>query len=768
MQQYLDEQGNPSKPVYLDDNGNPVGLEEPTKEITPPKESKGIIGSAWDYLNKGLISPEFMRAIGNIVVPKSNILPDFQEKIRGIGADLSSGLTSPLNIGMTLATGGASTAAKMGLSGLARGLNTAVKVGSAPLVAEGGYNLLKPDSSIGERLLGGAEAIGGGLGLKYGAGIKPKAKLPVAEIPKTEFDLPLNKQEVIPESLPIQENLPIEKIPEVPNQKTPIDRLVEATQQAKPLNKLQAQIYSIERAKRVGEAETVTTKGLAGHYQRLGKLKGEYTKVSTEPLKLDQIDVDSLVDTINEFPTLMRFQKESATSGLVKIIEGRVPQDSEIKLLESVFGKDSIANIKTNLPKIDIRRSLIQESVNLPRAIQAAYDISFPFRQGLGLIHTKGWWTSWDDMLRSYGSEKSYRGVIDSIVEHPNFKPRKAPNGEFRPSFAEEAGLAVTDLTDLSSREEQIMSTFAEKIPGIRASNRAYTAFANKLRADNFNSLIKDTERIYESTKLIAKTPVELAQVERLNPRTNIPFARDIAGYINNASGRGSLGSLEKYAVALNTGLFAPRFIASRVQMMNPANYISKPAFIRKQYLKSIISMASAWFTMEQLGKLAGGKATSDSNSADFGKVKIGNTRLDPGAGFQQYLVLLSRLRPQSLGGGYTSSTSGKTSEYGEKFGSQTRGEAIIRFVRNKLAPTPGFVSDPFFATKNMPFDIVDRTMKLFTPIILQDLSDLIQEDPTLLPALIPSSVGMGTQIYDERGQGHKLFGKEQPEMKIY
>jgi len=538
---------------------------------------------------------------------------------------------------------------------------------------------------------------------------------------------------------------------------SPIQKLNAALKDAVPLTEQQKAIYSAERSQRVASAEDVTTPGLAGHYERLGRLAGEHTKVQMQPIKLNPEDIDSLVDTINA-SDLMRYGKENATTGLTKILSGQVPQKSEIDLLEHVFGKEHIDEMRAHLPLMDVKRSMLMEAANLPRSIQTAYDLSFPFRQGLGLIHTKPWWTSWGSMLRSYGSEKAYRGVMDSILERPNYQEI---NGK---SFARRAGLALTDLTDMSKREEAIMSTIAEKIPGVRAGNRAYTAFANKLRADNFDSMISNAEKIYETAKLTGAENAEL-----LNPKYNLKLAQDIASYINNASGRGSLGKWEKNAAGLNSFLFSPKLITSRLAFMNPKNYVwNGNAQTRKAYLKSLLAMAGTWTTLASLAKMGGADVSLDPNNADFGKIKIGNTRLDPAAGFQQYLVLLARIRPQFAGGGYTSSTTGAEGNYGEGFGSPTRLDALIDFIENKLAPIPGYSARSIDARENRQFDVIDQTLRMFTPMFLQDLSELVQEDPALVPAIIPSLIGMGSQTYGDRGESSKLLGEEQPEMPIY
>lgn len=378
------------------------------------------------------------------------------------------------------------------------------------------------------------------------------------------------------------------------------------------------------------------------------------------------------------------------------------------------------------------------ELANLPRAIQSSYDLSFPFRQGVGLAHTAGWWQSWDDMVKALGKQDAYNEVMESILERPNFKRSKLPNGKEMKSFAEEAGLDITDL--VNHREEQMYSRIAENIPGIRASNRAYTAFGNKLRADVFDQLIAGAEK------------------QGLNPKKNLHLAKQIAQYVNIASGRGSLGSLEKVAPQLAAMFFSPKLMASRVQMLNqifnPFTYRAMPAYVKKQYWKSMASVATNWMTFASLAAAAGAEVSMDPDSADFGKIKIGNTRLDPGGGFQQYLVLAHRM----YSGQRTASTSGKSIEFGSRFGAPTRLQAVEDFIVNKLAPVPATGAAFLGATKKRPFEVADESVRMVTPIIMQDILEAFnEEDPNFLP-IIPAALGFGVQTYGERGKGQRVI----------
>jgi len=360
-------------------------------------------------------------------------------------------------------------------------------------------------------------------------------------------------------------------------------------------------------------------------------------------------------------------------------------------------------------------------------------------------------------MMKSWASEEGFKAAQDSIASRALFKKRADPlTGKVLPSFADDAGLKLTDLTDLTKREEAIMSTWAEKVPGVRRSNRAYTSFLNNLRADVFESLIKD------------------AGILGGDPRKNLPLARAIADYVNTATGRGKLSidipkglqkafgdrtelSLESSAVLLNTTLFAPRLIASRIKMLNPATYIMAPPQVRKEYTKSLLALAGFGSTILGLAKMAGAEVSLDPTSSDFMKAKIGNVRLDPWGGFQQYAVLFSRL----ISGKVTSSTSGKEYDLWNKKGpfDPTHSDIMSRFVRGKTNPVFNFgwgIADaqremsgkPMqFSTPN-PFE--NSITQRFIPIFVQDIYQIAQESPELLPLLGPAAgLGMGVQVYD-------------------
>lgn len=365
------------------------------------------------------------------------------------------------------------------------------------------------------------------------------------------------------------------------------------------------------------------------------------------------------------------------------------------------------------------------QAMNLPRAIMATADLSAPLRQGVFLVgRPKQWIPAFGDMLRYSISEKAYQKDMAALRTSPNY------------DIMEASGLKLTDASSskLTSREEAFMSNWSEKIPVFgmiaRSSNRSYTGFLNKLRANTFDDLYKKAQE----TGVLEKRPL---------------VAKSIANFVNTASGRGDLGAFERAAVILNSVFFSPRLMASRLNLLNPVYYMKLDPFVRKEALKSLISFASAAIAVTSLAKMAGAQVGDDPRSSDFGKIKIGDTRYDPYGGFQQYIVAATRL----LTGQMVSSTTGREIHLGEGFKATTRLDIAQRVFETKEAPIASFITSMLRGQTatgqafNLPTEVVDR----FIPMLYQDMFDLQREwgAKGYLMA-VPGLFGVGVQTYGD------------------
>jgi len=415
----------------------------------------------------------------------------------------------------------------------------------------------------------------------------------------------------------------------------------------------------------------------------------------------------------------------------------------------------------------DLSRGLM--SVDPPFVTSAA------FRQAAPWVGTRNWFKSWKSAASAFGEKTWYDARMKQIQESPLFKERRLPDGKIAKSFAEEIGIRMTDLKDTrSSRMEGIKSQLAERLPGVgryvAASNRAFSAFLNDLRFSQLEAFVKDG-------KVLAKVHND----PKLDLTLNIPLAKEYAQFLNDTTGAASLKtgigkhqySLEMHAQKLADVFFSPRLMASRIRMLNLSTYVMANPAVRKQYVHAMLRTVAAWWGMAQLGVMAGAEVSTDSNNPDFGKIKFGDTRLDPGAGFQQFLVLGSRIKPDSWhlpieptdtgimpldlatgylgtpGGQYASSISGKSRPFGVGLNPLTRTSAIGNFFAQKLHPTAKLIYDIGAATERTPVYLADRLIQLYVPMMAGDLAQLATENPELIPLVLPATgVGMGSQTY--------------------
>ena len=521
------------------------------------------------------------------------------------------------------------------------------------------------------------------------------------------------------------------KVIEAPQQDSAVKRVVGALRAAEPIRGTQEKIYSAERAQKLAKMVAVGKKveGEKGFYAELGQLKGKMGRAQYKSIrgKINQEDINKLFEIAKNADQLNPFETVSARKGLAKLFGeagGKVPTNKELDLLHEVFGPELTNVVLAKRPLMDKFKEGGHEVANISRSLMASYDLSFPFRQGAFMIRRqKEFAPAFGSMFKQFGSERAFKEVQTEIARRPSYKLMRS------------SGLSLTELGQrMSKREEGMMSTWAEKIPlvglGVRASNRAYTGFANKLRADVFDSFVKQSKKLG-----IPQDP---------------DFLKSAATYINNATGRGGLGKLENSAVALNSAIFSPRLVASRINLMNPNFYVKLHPKVRKEALKDLFTFAGLALTTASLAKMGGASVETNPISSDFAKIKVGNTRYDPLAGFQQYIVLAARLITKKT----KSSTTGKVTRLGEKYGGPTRLSTAYRFIENKQSPAMSFVTT-FLKGKTASGEklkLSDEVASRFVPMMMQDMYDLYKEEGAEgIPLVTPAIFGIGVQTYGKR-----------------
>ena len=402
---------------------------------------------------------------------------------------------------------------------------------------------------------------------------------------------------------------------------------------------------------------------------------------------------------------------------------------------------------------------------NFGRATSVGGDVSYALRQGSPYLAHSAYWKAIGPAIKAGFGEQAYAAGEASLREHPWY------------NVGERAGLFVADISDkLSKREEYIISNLPEKIPLIgryfRGTNRANTLFLNSVRVNVFGQMMDAAAALG-------------ANLEEMAPK--------YAEHINNMTGHASLDfkgpkfsafgkkidlsvNAEKAAGPLSYLLFAPRFIASRLKMFStfgralapvPDAWIGMDPVLRQESLRNLFALANIAIGSHILTKLNGGTVEDDPTSADYHKNKFGNTRFDPNAGLQQYIVLAARM----ITGMSKSTASGEKYQLGQKFRYQDRSDVAMRFLQNKSHPVINFSIElmralhgnvfegstwknarsygkPFNLTTANPLE--NEIAKRFIPITIQDIYQVAKDNPKLIPVAAPLSVlGQGVQTYE-------------------
>lgn len=530
--------------------------------------------------------------------------------------------------------------------------------------------------------------------------------------------------------------------------------------------------YAAERSARVGASQAAgqDLTGTARYAAELSKLKGELPKQEYSGISqgLDDVGKETLFaqmqQELDKAPNLSPYDSINTQKVLHKVIFGGegVPTNSEIALLKKVYGSQLADQVQAGANESLSKKaaSLAVQIVGAPKAIMASSDLSGGLRQGavLGSRFPIEFKNASLEQLKYFAHQDAFDTSMHEIATRPNA------------ALYDRAKLALTGASE--HPEEAYASQIAEKIPGagrlIAASDRAYTGFLTKLRADSFDHIVGD---LRDS----GINPEDLTDSQ----------LKSIGRFINTASGRGDLGTLEKHAQSLGQALFSPRLWKSRLDMLNPLYYKDLDPIARKYALQAAGSFASIAGTVLGLAALAGAKVETDARSSDFLKIKVGNTRFDILGGFQQNLVLAHRELPGSVAGHKTyvgsgekkSSLTGGVSKLGDKYGGANRLSVLQDFIQNKENPvisTGSRILKGKDAAGN-PINPATEVAKLGIPLVAQDAYQSIQDSGPVGGTLkaVPGFIGIGNQTYStsltdkENKTIKKLSGKGASQEKV-
>jgi hypothetical protein len=146
--------------------------------------------------------------------------------------------------------------------------------------------------------------------------------------------------------------------------------------------------------------------------------------------------------------------------------------------------------------------------------------------------------------------------------------------------------------------------------------------------------------------------------------------------------------------------------------------------------------------------KAAGIQVETDPRSADFAKVRIGDTRVDFLGGEQQIIKYFA----QMVSGSTVSSTTGRETKLGDTTRNATsRWDITLRLVEGKLQPVASFMvavlkqKDFHGNPINVPKEVLGRMVPLLASSVYEAVS---LYGPAGAAVALPEVVGLGTQTY--------------------
>jgi hypothetical protein len=469
-------------------------------------------------------------------------------------------------------------------------------------------------------------------------------------------------------------------------------------------------LEAIQRARGTLKEELTLEEKFQKELQRRPKLAKVW-----ETLRLTPEEEEALIASIRHSALNIKDANE-ALETFIRIKEGKLPQRHHLEWLAKLLG----------VKPLQVTRVIQAGELSATaRAIMASSDLSALFRQGIMALRRKEFWKNIPLYIRTTFSEKTFREEMMNIYKHPYYR------------LAQKSGVPITDTLTVS--EEMFTSRAVRKIPYLRKvvemSERGYTAFLNKLRFDTF---VHMADKLHKTGHNISEHP---------------ELFKKLGEYIGAMTGRGPLYVQLTPSKQINlSGLakldlfFAPRLITSRLYYLNPMTYVSLPKEIRLEVIKDVLAFLSFGLSTVSLAWLAGAKVVTEPTSADFMKIKVGDTRIDPWGGFHPWVVLMARLAE----GEFVSTTTGKTFTLGNRIAQIKPRDLLYWFFEAKTAPMITFALNWIEGStiEGTKYDVVKELINRFTPMVAQDLYDIITLEPVNLWAFPFSIAGFGVQTY--------------------
>ncbi len=534
---------------------------------------------------------------------------------------------------------------------------------------------------------------------------------------------------------------------------TPIGKLTAAIENAGKATPEQEAMFAAERAQRTARGAGALESGIAqgqgqqAFQQARGAMAGEFQRPSFTVPDFAPEDAHALYQQIGTADNVRFYDRVNAESALTDLLGGRIPQPAQLTALRKVFPQEADALFKAvqNKQGFDLWRE-VKGIMGAPQALQTFLDVSAPGRQGavLGWANPIETGKSILPMVKAFGSEEAAIASSRRIETAPWFAHGNDGLG------AADAGLhlyggetfapGLERAGGYAGLNESFVSRMLQRVPFMRGSERAFSTFLNE---QGFRVYEKEAQNLFDSG---IKDPDQY---------------RALANVINHARGYGDI-KVGEFAQGVNA-FYSARNFTSRFQVLtDPLTNFRNPAarnLAAKNLAGFIAGNLSVLGLIAETGNMTGlWSVNFDPRSSDWGKIKIGNTRIDPWAGFGPIVRLAAR------------TATGETMTQGGDIRPTRPSTEVLRFFQNKESPAANILATKILGQAEFPGQHLGANLQtatnLFTPFIIQDVADALKYGNVFNAAVAAPAggVGLGVQSYappvaDQRDQAARALG---------
>jgi hypothetical protein len=455
---------------------------------------------------------------------------------------------------------------------------------------------------------------------------------------------------------------------------------------------------------------------------------------------LNSDEINDLFNSVGDFyrgKERTTFTRINTMTALEKILMGNLPQTAELDLLEQVFGPELVEAL---LGKRPLGAKVWEEMmgvINAPRTLMTTFDVSAILRQAATTVGSREFYGNIPLYLRSFASQRFTDTVEVAMRSHPLYQ--RALDDKLALTFGGRRALPLGEREEafMLPGERTFIGNLIRKIPGVRQSERGHLTFLSKLRLDMYANNID---------KVAAGEGDALASM------------------INAFTGRGEIGPLKDYTPLLSGLMFSARRQASLVQI--PLSLFSRSPHVRKLAARNLMAFVGTGVGLLSLLKMSGlADVEMDPRSSNWGKIRVGPTRLDIWAGFQPMARFIAQAAT-----GQKKISSGALVDVGLLSAAGT-------FLRNKLSPAAGQVVDVARGETAIGEDIAftpevigREAYENLTSLFIQDVFEAVKEGGWAHGLLaLPAGFGVGVQSYTTPSEELAArFEKQYPDLAPY